>query len=231
MKEKVKTNSQDSRRRVFIVDDHPLVCHGVKQILNQESDLVFCGGAEDAAHALKEVKALKPDVVIVDLSLKSGNGLELIMDLTIHCPGTRILVVSMHDETLYAERALRAGAHGYLMKEEAGEKVLTAIRHVLKGETYLSEKMTREVLSRLTGHERQPAHSVMESLSNRELQVFQLLGRGYAPRQIADTMHLSVKTVETYREHIKAKLGLKDASQTVQFAIQWVHSQAETAKT
>ena len=210
------------RTRVFIVDDHPIVRQGLTQILNQESDLTVCGEAEDALDALEAIAALQPDLVLVDLSLKGGSGLDLIRTLKARHSTLPVLVVSMHDESLYVERVLRAGARGYIMKQEATDTMMHAIRRVLRGEIYVSDKMMTKLLGRLLFDTADTGVSALERLSNRELEVLRLIGEGYATRHIAAVLHVSIKTVESHRAHIKEKLQLKDTVELVRYAMQWV---------
>ena len=187
---------------------------------------MVCGEAEDAPKAFELVGTLRPDVAVVDISLKSGNGIELIKNVKARYPELPILVLSMHDESLYAERALRAGGLGYIMKEEATEQVLVAIRRVLTGEIFLSDKMKSKMLQQLTNGRTKAIVSPIEHLTDRELEVFRLIGEGHSTRQIAGELHLSVRTVEAYREYIKAKLNLKNSTELVQHAFHWVHHEA-----
>lgn len=210
--------------RIFIVDDHPIVRQGLTELINHEKDLVVCGQAEDAAQTLKALKTLKPDMIIVDISLREKNGVELIKDIKLQYPGLPILALSMHDETLYAERALRAGAKGYIMKQQAIEKVITAIRKVLDGQVYVSDRMAAKMVGKLVGGKADVGASPLDRLSDRELEVFLLIGKGYGTRNISEQLHLSVKTIETYRSHIKEKLNLTDAAELLRYAIQWVNS-------
>lgn len=212
-------------RRVCLVDDHPVVRHGLAQLINQEADLHVCGEAEDLTAALDLIQKSRPDLILVDITLKGRSGLELIKTLNGLTPPRPVLVVSMHDETLYAERALRAGAKGYIMKEEAPEKVLMAMRRVLAGHVYLSDQMSARVLQQASGASHRPAASPLERLSDRELEVFRLLGRGRGTREIAEALHLSVKTVETYRAHIMEKLQLRHATELIQHAVQFVQTE------
>lgn len=177
---------------------------------------------------MKAIETLKPNLAIVDISLKSGSGLDLIKSLQQRFPKLPILVLSMHDESLYAERVLRAGARGYITKQEATEKLITAIRRVLDGEIYLNEKVTSKILSRVTGTSPAKNLSPINRLSDRELEVFQLIGQGHGTREIAELLHLSIKTVETYREHIKEKLKLKDATALVRYAVHWAEGEGKT---
>ena len=213
---------QDRRARILLVDDHPIVLRGLSVLVNQESDLTVCGEAADAHNALTAIEVLKPDLVIVDISLKGTNGLELIKSAKALHAELPMLVLSIHSESLYAERALRAGAMGYIMKEEMTEKLILAIRRVLKGEIYLSEKMSTNLLSQIIKHPLKENYLLEESLTDRELEIFQLIGRGDGTRQIAEALHLSMKTVESHREHIKEKLKLRNATELLQRAFQWV---------
>jgi DNA-binding NarL/FixJ family response regulator len=206
------------------VDDHPLVREGLTARINRQADLTVCGEAAEEAEAVERIKAAQPDVVIVDLSLQSGNGLDLIKKITARGGGPKMLVSSMYDETLYAERAVRAGAMGYINKQEMPEKVLEAIRRVLAGRMYLSAQMTERLLKRAVGDtpgKGLTAPSSMERLSDRELEVFRLIGQGKSTSGIAKALHLSVKTVETHRENIKNKLDLANASELAREALIW----------
>ena len=214
-----------NKRRIMIVDDHPIVRQGLADLINQEKDLVVCGQVEDAPEAMKAIRALKPDMVIVDISLVGTSGVELIKDIKAQHPNLPILTLSMHEESLYAERALRAGAHGYIMKREATKKIVTAIRKVLSGQLYMSDKMTDKMLGRLIEGKPAVPASAPEGLSDRELEVFSLLGRGYGTRRISEKLHLSVKTIETYRLRIREKLNLTDTAELLQHAFLWVNDQ------
>ena len=213
---------QDRKVCILPVDDHPIVLRGLSVLVNQESDITVCGEAADAHNALTAIEVLKPDLVIVDISLKGTNGLELIKSAKALHAELPMLVLSIHSESLYAERALRAGAMGYIMKEEMTEKLILAIRRVLKGEIYLSEKMSTKLLSQIIKHPLKENYLLEESLTDRELEIFQLIGRGYGTRQIAEALNLSMKTVESHREHIKEKLKLRNATELLQRAFQWV---------
>jgi len=206
---------------VFIVDDHELLRQGLVQLIEHEPDLSVCGEAEEAAAALRLISKTSPDIVIVDLSLKEGDGIELIKAIKAEQRDLPILVLTMHDEPFYAERALRAGALGYLTKQEAGEKVLIAIRRLLRGEFYLSERLSPGLLQKLITGSTDEGEPLVSRLSNREFQVFVRIGEGRSTPEIAEHLHLSVKTIETYRAHIKEKLGLRDARELVQYAIRW----------
>ena len=213
------------KKRLLIVDDHPIVRQGITRLINYEEELMVCGEAGNAKEALETVKREKPDMVIVDISLKGRSGLELIKDLRMRHKDLPVLVVSMHDESLYAERVLRAGAKGYIMKQEPPEKVLNAIRQVLSGKIFVSEKMREKILQRYVLGSSQKNVSTVECLSDRELEVFRLIGKGMGTRQIAKELDLSIKTVETYREHIKEKLNLENSSKLLQYAIDWVQNE------
>lgn len=217
----MESKAKKGKAKVLIVDDHPIVRQGVGQLINQEADLMVCAEAETASDALKAIAAHQPDVAVVDLSLKGVSGLELIKDIKVRFPTLPVLVLSMFDETIYAERVLRAGARGYMMKEEATQKVLMAIRRVLNGEIYLSDAMASHLLSVITTGAKDGKTSPVDLLSDRELEVFQLIGEGLGTSQIARKLHLSPKTIETYRAHIKEKLNLESATELLQHAIQW----------
>jgi DNA-binding NarL/FixJ family response regulator len=206
---------------IFIVDDHPLVRSGFQQLIAGEPDLSICCEAGTLSEALDTIKRHQPDVAIVDISLPDGNGLELVKRLRIHSPSTRILVISMHEEELFAERALRLGVRGYINKQEAAEQVVEAIREILKGKIYLSQRMTEQLLNRVSTGGGSLDRSPVRNLSDRELEVFDLIGRGLSTGEIADKLHLSVKTIETYRANIKKKLHLKSAAELSRSAIQW----------
>lgn len=223
-----KEQSQDkagTRRGVLIVDDHPIVRQGLAQLINQEDDLEVCGQAEDAHQALRAVRELGPDLVVADISLRETSGMDLLKDLKIQHPSLPVLMLSMHDETVYAERALRAGARGYIMKQEATERVVAAIRRVLAGEVYVSDGMAARMVSKLATPGGRIGGSPVDCLSDRELEVFRLIGEGHSTRQIADRLHLSIKTIETYRAHVKDKLDLRDANELLRAAIEWVNAE------
>jgi len=216
-----------NKAKILIVDDHPLVREGLADLVNKEKDLVVCGQAEDAYQAIEAIRELKPDMAIVDISLKEKSGLELIKDIKIQHPGLPVLTLSMHEESVYAERALRAGAKGYIMKREATKKVVTAIRKVLRGQLYLSEKMTTRLVRKFVEGKPEAGTSPIDRLTDRELEVFSLLGRGNGTRQISEQLHLSVKTIETYRSRIKEKLNLTSGTELLQHAFQWVNSEGK----
>jgi len=210
---------------VFVVDDHPIIRQGLAQLIRQEPDLRYAGEAEDAVEALRAIETIKPDIVIVDISLKSSSGIELIKDLRIRNPEMPILVLSMHDESFYAERVLRAGARGYVMKEEATERVVHAIRRILAGEIYLSDRMAASMLSKLVEGRSNSTSFPIERLSDREMEVFELIGHGLGTRQIATKLHLSIKTIESHRANLKVKLQARSATELLRHAINWVQSE------
>ena len=212
------------KNRIFIVDDHPIVRKGLTQLINQEPELVVCGEAENAETALELLKKVKPDLAIVDISLRGIDGIELTKLIRARFENIPVLVVSMHDESLYAERALRVGARGYIMKQEAIEKMMEAIRKVLRGELYVSERVSANIVKRFVDGKAEGVSSPEELLSDREMEVFQLIGQGFGTRQIADQLHVSVKTVETYRANIKEKLNLKNATELMKHAVHWIES-------
>ena len=212
------------KTKVFLVDDHPLVREWLTQLIQRENDLAVCGEAEDTHEALEKITATGPDIVVADISLKSTHGLELVKDLQVRYPSLPVLVLSMHDESLYAERVLRAGAKGYITKQEATKKILLAIRQVLSGQIYISETMASRMVHKMVLGRAQEQKSPIERLTDRELEVFQLIGQGQGTRRIAAELHLGIKTVESYRARIKEKLNLDDGTQLLQQAIQWVHS-------
>lgn len=212
--------------RIYIVDDHPLVRQGLSQVINSESDMVVCGEAEDAPQAMKGVGPAEPDVIIVDISLRGNNGLELIKNLKAIHENIPILVFSMHDESIYAQRALRAGAKAYVMKKEPPSKVVEAIRRIIKGEIYVSPSVADQVLHQIVnGPNNAASTSPIDRLTDRELEVVQLIGRGLSSREIAESLNLSVKTIESHRAHVKEKLNLRNATELVQFSVQWVDQQ------
>lgn len=211
--------SASSKKRVFLVDDHPIVRQGLAQLIDSEPDLAVIGQGEDAYASLKAMRDARPDLALVDISLKDADGLELLKELKAQGAEFPVLILSMHDESLYAERALRAGARGYVMKQEPPDVLLGAIRRVLAGEIYVSPKMGATLLRRMVGSREVNATSPMERLTDRELEVFRLIGAGQSVREIADKLCLSVKTVEAHREHIKEKLSLKTSAELLRFAI------------
>jgi len=207
--------------RVLLVDDHPIVRRGLAELIAEEPDLTVCGEAADTAEALEKVEATRPHVVVIDISLKSGHGIDLIERIHARDDGIRMVVSSVHEESLFAERALRAGAMGYVNKQEASEKVIEAIRQVLRGEVFLSTNMANRLLHTVVGGEALDEDPI-KTLSNRELEVFEMIGQGLTTKQIAERLHLSPKTIETHREKIKTKLNLANSTELSHRAIQWV---------
>ena len=216
-----QTLSAERKRRVLLVDDHPIVRQGLSEMVNHEDDLTVCATAEDMNQALDQIEQLKPDLVVLDISLKGCNGIELLKDIKSRHPKLVVLMLSMHDETLYALRALRAGAAGYVMKQEPAEVVVASMRRVLNGEIALSENVEKRMMKQLVGGRAARTGSPLEDLSDRELEVFRLIGKGSSTRNIAEELHLSIKTIESHRTHIKQKLNLKNAVELVQHAIHW----------
>jgi DNA-binding NarL/FixJ family response regulator len=215
-----------AKARILVVDDHPIVREGLVRVIEQTADLSVCGEAETIPRALELLEKSKPSLVVVDLALGEQSGLELIKDIKVRHPDLPVLVHSMYDEAMYAERCLRAGAKGYVMKQEPPPSLISAMRQVLRGEVALSEAMTKQLLSRISDRGTARGTSPGELLSDRELEVFELLGRGRRTSEIAQALHLSDKTIQTHREHIKEKLKLKDAVSLVRRAVQWVESQS-----
>jgi DNA-binding NarL/FixJ family response regulator len=209
--------------RILIVDDHPMMREGLCTLISRERDLIVCGEAETAGEALDALTKLKPDLVLADITLPGPNGIELIKDICALQQDMLILVISMHDESLYAERVLRAGARGYIMKQESGPAMMQAIRQVLAKRIYLSDKMSALILENVVG--KRTEASPIKRLSDREWEVFQLIGRGRSTVQIAEELHLSPKTVEAHRAHVKEKLDLKTMTELVSFASRWVETQ------
>jgi DNA-binding NarL/FixJ family response regulator len=217
--------AEGKKCRVVLVADHPIVRQGLAQLINQQPGLRVAGEADGGAKALELVRASPPDLLLLDISLPKTNGLELIKQLKVENPRLPMLVISIHDEMLYAERTLRAGARGYVMKEEPGETILLAIDRVLQREIYVSDRMQQKMLQRLVGNPLPDGiSSSLEHLSDRELEVFQLLGQGFATRQVAQQLSLSIKTIESYRENLKLKLNVNSAAELVQHAIQRMKS-------
>jgi DNA-binding NarL/FixJ family response regulator len=209
------------KRRVFIVDDHPLVREGLTNLINSQSDLIVCGEAKDSSEAIDRIAKEQPDVAIIDISLTNESGLELIKNLVKQFPQVAVIVLSMHDETLYAERALRAGARGYVMKHETSKSVLASIRRVIGGDIYVSERIVNRIALRLSSARRRGASSPVERLSDRELEIFQLLGQGRTPSEIARDLNLSLKTVQAYCARAKEKFGVTSLTELLRAAIRW----------
>jgi DNA-binding NarL/FixJ family response regulator len=214
-------DENQKKSRTVIVEDHPMLCDGLRQLINSQADLVCVGVADNVSDAKRLVEESRPDLIILDLRLKGGDALDFIKTLRVECPDVKVLVLSQYDELIFAERAFRAGACGYIMKENATDEVLRAVRKVLAGELYFSERVAAAVMQRTLREKPDGSRAGIERLSDREMQVFQLLGAAYSPREIADQFHLSRKTIETHCEKIKHKLSLQTAAELKRFARQW----------
>ena len=221
MASRAQLKPQTAEAKVFLVDDHPIVRQGLALLIDREADLAVCGEADGGFGVLQSISELRPDIVVLDISLNGPDGLDILKTIRGREPELPVLVLSMHDELTYAERALRAGANGYIMKQEATEKVLVAIRRILRGEMYLSDRLTNRMLQQFVRGSAPSTESPLSNLSDRELEVFRLIGEGHATRRIADELHISIKTVESYQAHIKEKLSLRSARELVQHAIEW----------
>lgn len=213
------TSITEGKSRIYLIDDHPLLVQGITQLINAERDLQVVGSTGEWTLALNQIPELKPDVVVLDITLAKANGIEVLKNLRVHFPDLKVLMLSMHDENLYAMRSVRAGAQGYIMKMTATEEVVAAIRQILKGELYLSPQIAKQTMMRLVGRRKEGTTSPIDDLSDRELEVFQMVGDGLTTRQIAERLHLSVKTIETHKAHVKEKLNLQTATQLTQHAI------------
>ena len=213
------------KNRILIVDDHPIVRQGIAQLINREADMHICCEADSAEQALEKANSCRHDIAIVDISLSGISGIELIQMLRQHGHEMPILVMSMHDESLYAERALRAGARGYIMKQEATEKILTALRQILQGEIYVSDKLRSRMLQRLFDNQPETSTSPISGLSNRELEILRMIGKGFGTGEIARELKRSAKTVEAHRANLKGKLKLKTGGELVRFAVQWAENE------
>jgi len=217
----MSTDKNGQKRTVFLVDDHPLVREWLTNLINQQPDLMVCGEAESRPEAVQRISEFRPDAAIIDIALKGSSGLELIKDLTQLRPATAVLVLSMHDESHYAERALRAGARGYIMKRDTTRNVIVALRRVLQGELYMGEAIATAMAAKLVGAQSAASVSPIEQLSDRELEVFQMLGPGRGTRQISEDLRISLKTVQAYCARIKEKLNLSSASELLREAVRW----------
>ena len=213
-----------AKKRILVVDDHPVLRRGLAALIESESDLAVCGQVGSCAAATEAVRAYPPDLVIIDLVLEECDGLELVKSLKIHHPKIPALVLSMHDEIVYAERSLAAGARGYVSKQQLDDTVLVAIRRLLAGEMYMSDQLKTRLAVKFVAGRTLETDSPLDALSDRELQVFRFIGQGRTTRQIAKTLHLSVKTIESHREHIKQKLKLENAAELAHRATQWVET-------
>jgi DNA-binding NarL/FixJ family response regulator len=218
-------SGKKERTKILLVDDHPLLRTGIASLINQEKDLAVCGEVDDSVQALDAIGKTNPEIIILDISLKKMSGIEVLKHIKMRYPKVKVLILSMHDEAVYGPRALRAGASGYIMKQEAPDNVIVALRKILAGEVYISESMATRMLARMVGGRPSPMSSPLELLSDRELEVFTLLGKGDGTRDIAQKLNLSVKTIESHRAHIKEKLNLKNATELVHHAVQWVASE------
>jgi DNA-binding NarL/FixJ family response regulator len=208
-----------TKKKILLVEDHPIFRLGLAELINQEEDLTASGESKDVDDAIREIESVTPDLIIADISLKHSDGIDLVRHVNKHHPHIPVLVLSMHDEYLYAQRALHAGAKGYIMKQEAMESVVEAIHHVLAGKVYLNDSVKEHILSNITGTSYIRKKSPVDRLTDREMQVFKLIGKGYSSREIAVRLFLSIKTIGTYRERIKTKLNLKHANELVRCAV------------
>jgi len=226
MTEEADVHSDAGRTRVLLVDDHPIVRQGIGMLIDQQPDMVVCGEADSSPDALRLLGKAQADVAVVDLTLKESTGLELIKDIRVQYPAMLILVYSMRDESFYAERVLRAGARGYITKEEGGRAVIEGIRKILTGQIFLSARMASRMIGMFVGGPQSGSRPSIDSLTDRELEVFELIGHGMPTREIAAKLHVSPKTVDSYREHIKEKLKLDNATELLKHAIEWTRNQA-----
>jgi DNA-binding NarL/FixJ family response regulator len=226
MSARSKNARPSEKKTILIVDDHPMMREGLVQLIGHESDLETCGEAGNALDALEKINRLKPDLVLTDITLPGKSGIELIKDVRAILPGALILVISMHDEALYVERVLRAGGRGYIMKQEGGQKIIEAIRQVLGGKIYVSEKMSARILEIFSGTGADAAAAPVEQLTDREFEVFQLIGKGLSTVQMAQHLHVSPKTIEAHRANIKTKLQINTAPELLRYAVRWIESQA-----
>ena len=224
MPKKQPPNDAPAKKRVLIVDDHPIFRAGLTSLVNLETELTVCGEANDAAQAMHALEKLHPDLVLLDMSLPGKGGLELLKDIRAIAPQTPVLIISMHDETLYAERVIKAGGRGYIMKQEGPEKIVQAVRKVLSGGISVSERIAAQILDAMSGGKSGTSSSV-STLTDREFEVYRLLGQGKEPHEIARTLHLSIKTVDTHRAHIRQKLGLRNGTELIHHATRWTAEQ------
>ncbi len=220
-----------AKHKILVVDDHPVFREGLATVVNQEKDLQVCGDTSDSREAIKIISAAKPDLVVLDISLEGTNGIDLTKQIRSDYANLPVLILSAHPESLYADRALRAGANGYIMKRESRTKIVEAMRQVLRGQIYVSPAMNEILLQNMANAGRHSPLNPLEKLSDSEFEIFQLIGKGYGTRQIADNLHLSMKTVESHREHIRAKLNLSTTFELVQRAIHWIHQETLTPTT
>ncbi len=227
MAKKLKPEPAQPKKKVLIVDDHPLFREGLAGIIRQRPDLCVCGEADTAAKALEEIRRLRPDLLVTDIGLPGKSGLDLLKDIHSFRPGLPVLVISMHDEALYAERVLKAGGRGYIMKQEGPEKILAAIERVLSGKVYVSEKMSAAILEHMVSPESKARTSPIGQLTDREFEVLRLIGAGKDGRQIAKDLHLSMKTVSCHQGHIREKLGLRNSTALIHFAARWAGDESQ----
>jgi DNA-binding NarL/FixJ family response regulator len=225
----VPPSARPAKRRILLVDDHPMTREGLAAIINRQSDLVVCGEASSPAEAMSQLTQSQPDLMVTDMTMPGRSGIEFLKDVHAMLPGLPIVVLSMHDETLFAERALRAGARGYLMKDAGSAKVLEVVRSVLEGEVYVSPQMSARLLDAMTGHRPRGSSSPIEKLSDREFEVFRLLGSGKSTKEVAKCLNLSSKTVDVHRGRIKEKLQIRDAAALIHHAVRWVETQGAQA--
>ncbi len=225
---KAKPKQPPVKTRIFIVDDHPMMRDGLAQLISQQPDMETCGQAGDAFEAVEQIKAAEPSLVLADITLPGRDGLELIKDIQALDPAIAVLVLSMHDEALYVERVLRAGGRGYVMKQEGGKRIMEAIRQVASGQISVSEKMSAKILEIFSGRRPEAAASPVETLTDREFQVFQCIGRGQETKEIATLLHVSPKTVEVHRANIKAKLKIKSMGELIRYSVRWVDSEKQS---
>jgi DNA-binding NarL/FixJ family response regulator len=214
-----------ARHSILLMDDHPMTRYGMARLIEQEPDLTVCGEAQNPQRALEAIRKQKPEVVLADLTVPGGEGLEFIKDLHALHPNVAVLVVSVHDEEFYAERALRAGARGYIMKNEGGEKLIHAIRQILRGKTYLSERMSEKAAEIFSCRRQRAQDATLGKLTDREFEVFRLLGQGLTAREIGQFLHLGTKTIETHRLHIREKLQVKSGPALIKYAVRWAGAQ------
>jgi DNA-binding NarL/FixJ family response regulator len=224
---KASQEARAPRAKILIVDDHPMMRDGLAQLIGNQADMEVCGHAGDAHEALEKVRLLNPTLVLADITLPGRDGLELIKDIQALEAGVAVLVISMHDESLYAERVLRAGGRGYVMKQEGGKRIMEAIRHVASGQIFVSEKMSAKILEIFSGHRPGGGHAPVETLTDREFQVFQCIGRGLGTKETAGELHVSPKTIEVHRVNIKAKLQVKSIAELIRYAVRWVESEKQ----
>lgn len=225
MKPRASAPPAVARKGILLVDDHPFMRAGLAHLIDRQADMRVCGEAGNPVEAFRQLKTARPDLVLTDLTMPGRGGLEFIKDLISAEPELTILVISMHDEAVFAERALRAGARGYIMKEAGGENLLAALRQVLRGEVYVSPRMSSRILAGLSGSRPRASRSPIENLTDREFEIFQLIGQGKSTRDIATQLNLSPKTVDVHRSHLKEKLDLKDVTALIRHAVRWVETQ------